>query len=376
MGGNALKNIQTRRLARADVEPVSRAVVVALQQALPGMLANAIPAYATKADFGDLDVMVTAEEVEARGLEHRLHMQQTMPEPEFKLLYPSEHPRYCAAVYLSHFAEANFNATETYRNDNVVSFDYRASAAQTEPGFQVDVITMPRATYGYALNYYSFNDLGNLIGRTAHKMGLSHGHEGLVYYFRDGDYLFRTITLTRDYEEALAFLGYDPARFRHGFETLEDIFEYVAGSRYFNRDIFLLENRNAAARVRDKKRKTYREFLQWCEARPDLPYFKYPESKDTWLGYIASRFPHFQQEHEQAISDLRDQRTVKARFSGDVVRGMTGLEGLALNRLIEQLKLSVGGTKEQLRAFVLRSSDEEVRDWVMRTWNQMKMAAA
>ena len=67
MGGNALKNARTRRLDRRDFEQVSVAVVARLREAFPSARVEVIPAYATKADFGDLDVLVSAEDVQARG---------------------------------------------------------------------------------------------------------------------------------------------------------------------------------------------------------------------------------------------------------------------------------------------------------------------
>src|SRR3546814_18504796 len=60
-------------------------------------------------------------------------------------------------------------------------------------------------------------------------------------------------------------MGYSPDGLDQGFETPEDIYSFVASSPFFSSDIFLLENRNAKARMRDKKRKMYMEFLLWCE---------------------------------------------------------------------------------------------------------------
>ena len=211
MGGNALKHTTVKRLDRADFLRVSETVTKALLAAIPGARVSVIPAYGSKADFGDLDVLVTTEHVQAAG----------------------------GGDFLQKLARETFHATDLFKNGNVLSFDYRATANQTEPGFQVDVIIMPESFFDYALFYYSYNDLGNLIGRTAHKAGLTHGHAGLWFYMRDKDYLFRSILLTRDHPTALSFLGYDPERFAQGFEQLEDLFEYVAGSEFFNSDIYI-----------------------------------------------------------------------------------------------------------------------------------------
>jgi hypothetical protein len=326
MGGNALKNTTTRRLDKSDFDRVSAAITTRLKLKFPLARVDVIPAYASKSDFGDLDILVTAEGLSASGGRDALRS----------------------------LATNEFFSTDMYPNGNVLSFDYRASPDQSEPGFQVDVISMPEDAYDYALHYSSFNDLGNLIGRTAHKAGLTHGHDGLWYYLREGTYLFRSILLTRDYDIALPFLGYSAERFHQGFQNLTEIFEYVSGSEFFNSKIFDLENRNAAARVRDKKRKTYSEFLKYVEARPDLPKYPYPEDKKEWLPRIAQHFPHFQGEYDEAIRELGIQRAVKSKYNGEYVGTLTGLAGKELGLLMKRFKESFDSL-ETMNAYVLET---------------------
>lgn len=335
MGGKALKSIETRRLHRADFERVSKAVVAGLVDALPGVQVDVIAAYRAKDEFGDLDVLVVSEGVQDSG----------------------------GGDLLKRLAVECFYATELFKNGNVLSFDYRAAPGQTEPGFQVDVITMPAASYDFALKYFAYNDLGNLIGRTAHKQGMSFGHDGLWLPIREGDYLFRSILVTRDFDAALRYLGYDPTHYAQGFDTLEDIFEYVAGSAYFNRSIFLLENRNHRSRVRDRKRKTYTEFLTWCEARPDLPAFEYPEDKKTWIPHLAAAFPGFAAEYDKALHDLATQRAVKSRFNGEYVSSLTGLQGKELGMLMKHFKESFD-SQEALQHFVLTNPESLLQERV------------
>jgi hypothetical protein len=230
--------------------------------------------------------------------------------------------------------------------------------------FQVDLISINSAAFEYAAGYFAFNDLGNLIGRTAHSAGLAHKHDGLWYFVRDADHKFREILLTQDYAAALRFLGYDDTRFKAGFDTLEDIFWYVAGSSFFNRDIFLLENRNATARVRDRKRRTYMEFLKFCEEHPELPAFQYPANKADWLPRVAEHFPTFKAEYDQAWADIAELRAVKARFNGELVSQLTGLKGKELGGLMMRFKESFESTEAQ-RAFVLTSSPDEIEARVL-----------
>lgn len=325
MGGNAL-SCASVRLTKKNYDRMAEECVGKLRALYPQGRVNDIPSYRAKCDFGDLDLLVT--------------------DPNFD-------PEQAASA---------LGAVEVVRNGPTTSLGLilRPEVLQREGNmFQVDLVRMAPDEYDYALAYFSFNDLGNLIGRTAHSAGLAHRHNGLYYYVRDGDYKFREICLTADYDTALAFLGYEPARFHRGFENLTEIFEYVTGSTFFNRDIFLLENRNYASRIRDRKRKTYTDFLKWCEERPDLPAYQYPDDKKAWLPRIAEHFPHFQGEYDKAQADLENQRQVKERYNGETVARMTGLAAKELGMLMKHVKESFGSL-EALHAFVLNSTEDEL----------------
>lgn len=325
MGGNAL-SCASVRLTKKNYERMADSCVAKLRALYPSGRVEAIQSYRSKESHGDLDVLVTA---------------------------PGYDPFKAAAA---------LDAVEVVRNGPVTSIGVvvRPEVPHRDGNvFQVDLVSIDAPSFDYSRCYYAFNDLGNLIGRTAHAAGLSHKHNGLWFYLRDGDYKFREILLTRDYHVALAFLGYDVDRFRAGFDGLEDIFWYVANSAYFNSAIYLLENRNAVSRVRDRKRKTYCEFLKFCAAHPELPAFQYPENKADWLPRIAQHFPHFQGEYDQALADLAELRAVKAKFNGEWVSQLTGLQGKELGFLMKQFKESFESAEAQ-RAFVLASSPEVI----------------
>ena len=141
MGGNALKEVRTQRLNKEDFEKCEREVILFLKEFFPDALVDSIPSYSEKKDFGDLDVMISEEGLEAGG----------------------------GIPRLIEGAKERFFSRQEKSNGHVLSFEYRSSE-KDERGFQVDIIQMPEVTFDFAKNYFSFNDLGNLIGRTAHKM--------------------------------------------------------------------------------------------------------------------------------------------------------------------------------------------------------------
>lgn len=341
MGGNAL-SVTAVRLTKKNYERLAADCLARLQACFPNNRVAVIPAYGSKADFGDCDILVSS------------------------------------TGYDRERAAAALGACEVVPNGPTTSVGVvlrEEVGAVSGNVFQVDLIEIADESFDFAYAYGSFNDLGNLIGRTAHRAGLVHRHDGLFYYLRNGTHKFADICLTRDYDQALRFLGYDPARFHAGFDTLEDIFEYVAGSAYFNRDIFLLENRNAKSRIRDRKRHTYMSFLRWCEARPELPAFEYPEDKAAWLPRIAEHFPHFQAEYDQALADQADLNAARARFNGEWVGALTGLKDKDLGILMKNIKASFP-SPEAMRQFILVSSETQLEARVRQVQTSLDAAPA
>lgn len=325
MGGNAL-SVKSTRLMKSDFDRVAHEVVSRLNTLLPGNRVYAIEAYRSKTDFGDLDVLV-----ESTGFD-------------------------------PHIAAKALGAVETVPNGPVTSIGVRIDPLRVDVAdnlFQVDLIKMEPEAFEFASCYFRFNDLGNLLGRIAHAMGLALRHDGLVHYFRDGDYKFRDIVLTRDFSEALAYLGYDSKRYFEGFNDLEEVFHFVTSSPFFNSSIYLLENRNAASRVRDRKRPTYNAFLKWCEGRLDLTSYDYPSSKLDWIPRMAEFFPAFGPEYAKAKADLARQRELKTHFNGALVSELTGLKDKALSELMAQFKKSFA-SPAQMQSFVLTCSREEL----------------
>ena len=340
MGGNAL-SCTSVRLTKKNYDRLAADCVAKLRALYPGKRIEALGSYRNKESFGDCDVLVES----------------------------GDH-------YDPVTAAAALDAVEVVRNGPVTSVGVivRPEVPHRDGNvFQVDLIKMAPEAFDFAMGYFGRGDAGNLLGRLFHAAGLSLRHDGLVYYFRDGtsgDYKFREIVLTRKFEEALPFMGYDPVLYERGFDTPEDIYRYVASSVFFNPAIFLLENRNATSRVRDKKRVMYMQFLKFCEAHTDLPAYQYPEDKAAWLPRIAEYFPHFQAEYDQAVADLAEHRAVKAKFNGEWVAQLTGLQGKELGAVMKQFKESFE-SGDALRAFVLGTSLTDIEARVRQVQAEM-----
>lgn len=233
--------------------------------------------------------------------------------------------------------------------------------------FQIDLIFIPLEDFETNYLYYCYSDFGNIIGRCFHKTGFKYGHLGLSFIVKDGDYQFKEIIVSKDHKKILEFLDYDYERFCQGFDTLEDIFRYAISTPYFNKEIYLLHNRNHTSRTRDRKRQTYRDFLVWIEKQTDCNKYPWPSFDERggykenleWLEKAFIQFPGFEKEYHEVKKEFLDHLYFKSMFNGELVKTLTGLEGKRLGEFIQKLR-----TREDLKMFVLTSSLDELQNLI------------
>ena len=338
MGGSALKNCETRRLNAADYFLIEKEVCEILRDGFidsnGGYMRRAKPviAYKTKADFGDLDVIFESDNLESNFCE------------KLKTL---------------------FNSKEIVPNGKVISAEYK--------NFQVDVILTPCREIEFATHYYAYNDLGNLMGRIAHKMGLKYGHDGLWFMFRDGTRLIAEINVSMDIKEVFKLLDFDYDRWVKGFENLEEIFEYVASSKYFNPDIYLFDQMNHRSRVRDAKRKTYNAFLDWCENKrntdwKDKEFFTWSSDKSTYMPMLFYVFPEFKKKWNEAYRNMLVDREIKSKYNGEIVSTLTGLTDKKLGNFMAFIREGFEN-QEDFKTFLSVSSTAQIEALVLIKFN-------
>lgn len=246
MGGNALK-IKTCRYNAEDYALISVDVANKLNyyETSNGVgIKNTIPkSYHKKNSFGDLDVLIDTKTLGNDNIKDIINIL--------------------------------FSPNEIFHNGSCYSFDYKQ--------FQIDFILVKSKYFETSKIYYSYNDLGNLMGRIAAQMGFRYGHFGIKvqYYYKGKKY---ENEFSKDIEKIFNFLGFDYNKFYHnGFETLEDIFNFVIESKYFNPNIFDYDKLNHQNRTRNKKRDNYRKFLEYIKKENNLNYHEFSNDKDFYI---------------------------------------------------------------------------------------------
>jgi hypothetical protein len=304
VGGSAPQHLGVTRVDAATYQ-LQAARVKAIFTRLFAHEPTLIDAYRTKPDFGDCDLLIVESVLPADWRE-----------------------QFCAAV----------SSKGLVRNGGVSSIEV--------DGLQFDFITCAADKLHWSKIYFAYNDLGNLMGRIAHKMGFKYGHDGLRYVMRQGPQVLADIEIDLSPSEVFSLMDYDYTRWQKGFDTLNDIFEYTASSAYFHPDIYLLHNRNHEARVRDAKRKSYNAFLAWCETHQGEyaeRAYHWPADDDaksaekaTHLERVIKAWPPLATHIEVAQAKANADRARKLIWNGELVKAWTGLEGRALGRFMTQ----------------------------------------
>lgn len=331
MGGNALKNAVTERKSKVDYERIMGEVKAGLHDLFPATNFAGIQAYADKADFGDGDILICDD-----------HLPKDWIAQVQKRFDPKQ-------VFINRIGARplSFDRNEpipVIDNDIfAVSFDYEK--------FQIDLVVVQEKIFRIAQVYYSYNDLGNFMGRIADRMGFKYGWDGLTYMVRKpGD---MTITMgkvhvTMDPQLIFEFLGYDIERYKEGFSTMEEVYEFAASSPYFHRSIYALENRNNKDRVRDEKRASYSGFLAWMDKQPDSidkhEWCSYPLNEWTaqrwmeiahWHNVGHFFFPSFGQDVHNILVRYKYDQAAKHVWNGKEVGYVSGYKGPELGEFMK-----------------------------------------
>ena len=320
MGGNlfTIRRYEAEEYRILEVE-VLTTLILTLNVRVQGLLY-----YKNKPSFGDMDILVESDYL----------------------------PTNWKQIVIDAF---NLQKEQTHSNGNVFSIMYK--------NFQIDLICMQKKYYESAYSYFAYNDLGNLLGRITHKMGIKLGHKGMSLIIRptdSDDHIIGEVELSQNFDDALRVLGLCKSEYDYGFDNIEDIFNFVASSPYFNPEIYLLDNRNAASRVRDKKRQTYNKFLDWCEHHKDsLRKYNfgtitekggYSLREPCYSDVVLTHFPEAEEKVNTMIAEYELNQKLAEKLSGGIVMKVTELEGKELGIFYKRVKeiLFSKYTKQQL----------------------------
>lgn len=294
MGGSALKNCILKRLPRPAYKAVEVAVLESVRRQFPRV---EVPPYLdTKLDFGDVDLVCQFFE----GWRSKIEV-----------------------------LAAEWSSAEVVTGPGTASLE--------RDGFQIDLIVVPEIEFECSVDYFSYGDAGGILGQVAKNLGLKLGQKGLTIFVNDAEIADRklgSVTLSRDYNAILPYLGYDAAVWRSGFRTETDLFQFLSSSPYASRDLWEPSGFDRDNRKRLLKRPSFQRWMEYVLMLPGKPLERTPP---------PDPFAYFCKEAERdsfiATDEENKRRLELARQTGgDVVMKVTGLHGRQLGDFLRFLK--------------------------------------
>ncbi len=310
MGGNLLKTwgLPEKRLSTEDYFSLQKEIIGLIRDNFGNKCTVGVAPYIrNKTSHGDLDIIIG----------HGEHLD----------IVPFIMEQYKVSVH---------------KNSNVISFPVK--------GFQIDITLVEMINFQSTIDFTSWNDLGMLVGRIAHKFGLHHGHVGLSFWIRQGlfdkslmfldnDHVMEKLILTRDFSVILPLLGFDYDRWKQGFDTNEEVYHWVASSKYFSAEIFDYESLNHINRVRNKKRAMYAGFIEWL-GQNSWKYNRYVfERREYYLPMWAAQFPQLKPSLKHHKVEYEQNKKFKSKLNGELVMELLGISnGKEVGRVISEMK--------------------------------------
>ena len=138
-------------------------------------------------------------------------------------------------------------------------------------------------------------------------------------------------------------------RWKRGFETEADAFEWVTTSRFFHPKV-LQDKENRSKRKEKGKRQMYNNFPTWVEGQSfDNKALNLTLTTDITvqeaLDYFGKRkeYDMLMNEYDRLENLHAARRRVKAIFNGALITEWTGLQGLDVRRMMEKVRQRTGG---------------------------------
>jgi len=333
MGGNALKNVVTRRYARAEYYQLKERILNKLQGHIDRY--DVPREFPGKESFGDLDVLMVC---------------------------PS-------SINIRNLIEELFHPTEIQHNGDVCSFDFEE--------FQIDFILVSNDQFENAIVYFSYSDLGGLIGNICHKIGLKYGIQGLWMNVHTKEFDPTTtstkLILSTNVPQIFDFLGYDYQRYLTGFDHENDFFQWIISGKYFRRFYFDDDQLNHAHRQRTSKRPIYIKFIAYLNEQ-QIPKRELTEDRDELARAIRQQALIFfdkQQAYEQGLNCREENRRFREKYSGRYFTDIDNSKQMIPVHM-RNFEKRFGQTEDEFRQWVIDTDPDVIKSEIDKYKQELK----
>jgi hypothetical protein len=252
--------------------------------------------------------------------------------------------------YLKSLLSKQLNVTEFHLDGHIFSFNFK--------GFQVDFIKIEFSLLVTSSSYFSWGDLGNLMGRIATQLGFKLGFRGLFYTYCDAGEYVNEILVTEDFGKAIEFIGYDYAKWCRGFNSEKAMWDFVIDNPLYNKAVFEPATQNSKSRYRDRTRIGYGKFINYLQTLDKPQHFWSKWESEKAINKARATFPEFTERLRNSRRDNAERIWSKHRFGSIRVREILNLPSTVFKEFMHWRDLqneSKTVTVEETDAILLQS---------------------
>ncbi len=237
MGGNNLPGIVTSRKSSDEYEIIKTEILKVLND--NNIICNVPYSVPGKKDYGDLDVIC---------------------------FYRDDILDFIKRIFVPDVVTPTISNGKLFNVSFNIGKDTIIPTIRNHNDFQIDFIFCYSNMDMYMF-YFSYGDLGSILGRISNAYGLKLGESGLFMNYN-------SVTLVLDYQntpdkiyfsdnprEICQYFKLDYDSWLKGFDTAEEIFNFAISSEFFSKDIFRTLNIDHRRRLR--LRPMYMNFLKY-----------------------------------------------------------------------------------------------------------------
>lgn len=340
MGGNALKNTETERKSTKQLYDIYSKIKESLEKELNTK--TFVPEFfRNKQTHGDLDILV---------LNNGDKKFNDINNIITKLFSPNE-----------------------IINNKTISFDYDKC--------QIDLMLISGKDWYTSQFYYTFSPLANLMGRLIKFLRFEYKRYRITFHIGEMGFFAKVndpngklqgkILISKNIKDMFNILSLDYNIFKKGFDSQEDIFDFIISSKYFNKDLFSLDKIDGKTRKRNQNRPEYMKFLDYIDGVGDR--YNFDLSEDDKINLIENTIDdvNLKERIDRIINKDRIYKVMKSKFNGDIIMKLfPDLSGDKLGNFIGGFKKHITNTYMTFDEYLLNKSSDDIINDIKMFYNE------
>ena len=266
MGGGAFAQVfaqgeptlNVRRLSPKEYEHLKHLYLKKLQDYFPNGYVVSLVEAPEKVDYGDVDFLVSLA-AQADFMDMANHLGAA------GVIYHSSVKSRNCTLGVPIDGSASTQTAVVYRpvyQNSYGSSTVRSGAPLTiEEYAQIDIELVPPELQDWHLFYSSYGDMLGLLGHIVHNLGFTVSDRGFWLRMKELDYSKTgkhlnvagsegIVFLSSDPKQVMRFLGLSVGRYNAGFDTVDELFEWLGACRLLSAEAIKIKRDNAHERTR------------------------------------------------------------------------------------------------------------------------------